>query len=134
MKMLWMLAAAATLAACHNRGEDEMGAAPDRGDTAAVDTTIAPTTPSNDTSMVPMPTPTPVDTGMTPTMPSDTMGGGEYPTTPTDTTTGQYPAPPTGATPDSSTMPNDSGMSSDTGGYSPETGVDSSTDSTQSPQ
>jgi hypothetical protein len=35
-KMLWMLAAAASLAACHNRGEDDMGAAPERGDTTAV--------------------------------------------------------------------------------------------------
>ena len=31
MKMIWMLAAAATLAACHNKSE-ETGAAPDRGD------------------------------------------------------------------------------------------------------
>src|SRR5215208_1873633 len=80
MKMIWMLAAAATLAACH-RGEDDMGAAPDRGDTTAVttgadtstvtnqpaDTTMAPTTPS-DTSMVPT---TPTDTSMTPSNPSD---------------------------------------------------------------
>lgn len=36
MRYLWMLAAAASLAACHNRGEDEVGAAPQKGDTTAV--------------------------------------------------------------------------------------------------
>ena len=36
MKYLLMLAAAASLAACHNRGEDEVGAAPEQGDTTAV--------------------------------------------------------------------------------------------------
>jgi hypothetical protein len=42
MKMFWMLAAAASLAACHNKSE-ETGAAPDKGDTTAVapaDTTM----------------------------------------------------------------------------------------------
>jgi hypothetical protein len=46
MRYLLMLAAAATFAACHNRSEDEVGAAPDRGDTTAVtatDTTSVPT-------------------------------------------------------------------------------------------
>ena len=32
MKSLWILAAAATFAACAGRGEDDVGAAPDRGD------------------------------------------------------------------------------------------------------
>jgi hypothetical protein len=44
MRYVWMLAAAASLAACHNRGQDEVGAAPERGDTTAVtasDTTKA---------------------------------------------------------------------------------------------
>jgi len=54
MKILWILAAAATFAACHNRSEDEMGAAPDRGDSAAVksgyDTTMAQPAPSPSTS------------------------------------------------------------------------------------
>ncbi len=31
MKTLWILAAAATFAACANRSDDETGAAPDRG-------------------------------------------------------------------------------------------------------
>ena len=46
MRYLLTLAAAASLAACHNRSEDEVGAAPDRGDTTAVtatDTTAVPT-------------------------------------------------------------------------------------------
>ena len=53
MRKIWMLAAAATLAACGGRGEDDMGAAPDRGDTTAV-TTGADTsvTTGADTSMV----------------------------------------------------------------------------------
>jgi hypothetical protein len=52
MKTLWILAAAATFAACHNRSE-ETGAAPNRGDTTAVtpsktgyDTTANKPTPS----------------------------------------------------------------------------------------
>jgi hypothetical protein len=37
MRKLFILAAAAALsAACHNRNQDEVGAAPDRGDTTAV--------------------------------------------------------------------------------------------------
>jgi len=63
MRYVWMLAAAASLAACHNRGQDEVGAAPERGDTTAVtasDTTKAVPTDStmgqrpgaNDTTMV----------------------------------------------------------------------------------
>jgi hypothetical protein len=46
MRYLLMLAAAASLAACHNRSEDEVGAAPKSGDTTAVtatDTTAVPT-------------------------------------------------------------------------------------------
>ena len=38
MRYILMLAAAASLAACHNRSEDEVGAAPDRGDTTTVQT------------------------------------------------------------------------------------------------
>jgi hypothetical protein len=34
--LLILAAAAASLAACHNRSQDEVGAAPDRGDTTAV--------------------------------------------------------------------------------------------------
>jgi type IV pilus biogenesis protein CpaD/CtpE len=34
-KMLFLAAAAALSAACHSRSEDEVGAAPDQGDTTA---------------------------------------------------------------------------------------------------
>ena len=91
MRYLLMLAAAASLAACHNRSEDETGAAPDRGDTTAVtatDTTAMPTdstmgqTPgATDTSFVQQDTtaaPTSTDTTAAPT--GDTTGA-----TPTDT-------------------------------------------------
>ena len=72
MKTLWILAAAATFAACHNRSDEDMGAAPDRGDSTATsgyDTTATPsmktdttstaqpTTPSSDTSMTQPTTP-----------------------------------------------------------------------------
>ena len=118
-KMLWMLAAAASLAACHNRGEDDMGAAPEKGDTT---TTAQPT-----------------DTAMTPTVPTDTTSAAPVPTTPTDTTAGQYPTTPTDTTsaapvpttPDTSSMGQDSGMSADTSA-NPSSGAP--TDSTQSPQ
>src|SRR5689334_1463162 len=48
MKTLWILAAAATFAACHTRS-NETGAAPDRGDTTSVsgyDTTANKPSPS----------------------------------------------------------------------------------------
>jgi hypothetical protein len=106
MKTLWILAAAATFAACHNRSDEGVGAAPDRGDTTAVsgyDTTAAkpsekidttsaaqPTAPSADTSAVSQPTTPSVDTSVTPqpTAPSagyDTTSTAVPPTT-TDTT------------------------------------------------
>jgi len=93
MKYLLMLAAAASLACAGNKSEDEVGAAPDRGDTTAVtatDTTAVPTdttmgqTPSaTDTSFVQQDStaaPTGVDSTAAPT--GDTTG---Y--TPTDTST-----------------------------------------------
>jgi hypothetical protein len=64
MKTLWILAAAATFAACHNRA-DETGAAPDRGDSASVKsgydttqttrTTAPADTVKSDTSSMSMP-------------------------------------------------------------------------------
>ena len=113
MKSIWMMAAVAALAACAGRGEDEMGAAPDRGDTTAVttgaDTTTYDTTytggvgQTGDAGMVPDTVGTATDSGYTQ----------EYPTTPapgatTDTLnqTGTYPS--------DSSMENDS---SATGGY-----------------
>ena len=94
-KMLWMLAAAASLAACHNRGEDDMGAAPEKGDTTAV--TNDTTTGKIDTTA----TTQPADTAMTPATPTDTTSAAPVPTTP-----------------DTSSMGQDSGMSADTSGTS----------------
>ena len=117
MKTLWILAAAATFAACHNRSDEATGAAPDRGDTTAVsgyDTTAAkpntkvdtttttqPTAPSADTSSVVPPTTPSADTSAAPqpTAPSagyDTTSTAVPPTT-TDTTM----APPAGGAVDS---------------------------------
>ena len=58
MKTLWILAAAATFAACHNRS-DETGAAPEKADTTAVtsgyDTTQATPAPAPTTDTTSMP-------------------------------------------------------------------------------
>lgn len=111
MKTLWILAAAATFAACHNRSDEETGAAPDRGDTTAVsgydttaanpnarvdttmvDTTAQPTVPSADTSAAPQPTTPSIDTT---TVPSDTSA--VQPTAPSagyDTTAAPQPTEP----------------------------------------
>jgi hypothetical protein len=116
MKYFLMLAAAASLAACHNRSEDEVGAAPDQGDTTAVvaDTSMGVPTDSTmgqvptDSSYVQDTTTTttgvdssnaPTSTGNAPTdtlsqptgdttgaAPSDTGATGEY--TDTTSTTG----------------------------------------------
>src|SRR5919107_1442769 len=63
MKTLWILAAAATFAACHNRSSDETGAAPDRGDTTAVqsgyDTTSKRGAVKTDSAMTPSADPSP---------------------------------------------------------------------------
>jgi hypothetical protein len=86
MRYFLMLAAAASLAACHNRSEDETGAAPQR-DTTAVAADTAQATPS-DTTMGQTPSPTdttavPQDTTAVPSTPTDTTAA---PSTPTDTT------------------------------------------------
>ena len=119
MKTLWILAAAATFAACHNRSDEETGAAPDRGDTTAVsgyDTTAAnpnakvdtttmaqPTAPSADTSAVVQPTTPSADTSAAaPTAPTAPSAG--YDTTSTavpPTTTDPTMAPPAGGAVDS---------------------------------
>jgi hypothetical protein len=95
MKYFLMLAAAASLAACHNRSEDEVGAAPDQGDTTAVvadtttalpaDTTMGQT--GTDTSFVGQDsTPTAGDSALTDHEVPDTTPG----VTPSDTSTGAY--------------------------------------------
>lgn len=117
MRYLLMLAAAASLAACHSRSEEEVGAAPERGDTTAVitaDTTATPTdttmgqTPGVDTTAFDTTavdtTAMPQDQGMTPDtsgVSADTTGmTPSVDTTTTDTTgaAGQYDT--TGAVPD----------------------------------
>jgi hypothetical protein len=113
MRYLLMLAAAASLAACHNRSEDEVGAAPDRGDTTAVtatdtaavqtDSTMGQRPGATDTSFVQQDStaaPTGVDSSTTTpsgNSPSDTLSQ-----TGADTTSS------TGTSTDSSTMGSDS--------------------------
>ena len=133
MKTLWILAAAATFAACHNRSE-ETGAAPERGDTTAVksgyDTTqTTPTTPADtgmktDTTNQTVPNQPPADTTNR-TVPEnppsyDTTSttvppSAGYDTTSTAVPPSANPAPAPGATTDT-TMPsmgNDSTMQHD---------------------
>jgi len=131
MKKIWMLAAAATLVACGGRGEDDMGAAPDRGDTTAVttgaDTSI---TTGVDTSMVKAP----ADTALAPTTPTDSTalpGGYDTPVTPSDSgtatgvdTTGGYGNPPAAVdSTGTSNIPSESGVTPDSA-YAPTPSVD----------
>ena len=135
MKTLWILAAAATFAACHNRSSDETGAAPDRGDStmttvdtttpapnpsaSGYDTTAAPSVPNQDSTAAPTAPESGIDTtsaGVPPAAPTDT-------TLPSaDTTSTSVPAPtPTPSTGvDTTSMTHDSTM-----------GAPTSTDSTQ---
>ena len=74
MKTLWILAAAATFAACANRNEDEVGAAPDRGDTTAVTTQVDTATGTWDTTGATGDVNAqPSDTALTPTTPDEAM-------------------------------------------------------------
>jgi len=86
--LLTLAAAASLLAACHNRSEDEVGAAPDRGDTTAVatDTTMG-QVPADTTAVQPS-----QDAGMS----ADTTAA---PTAPTADTTAAAPADTTAAAP-----------------------------------
>ncbi|MBA3522171.1 MAG: hypothetical protein H0T90_06705 [Gemmatimonadales bacterium] len=105
MKTFWMLAAAATLAACGaNQQEDEMGAAPDRGDTTAV-TAGADTVMGADTSSW---------TGQTPNT--------EYGADTTAQTEASWDSTSTlpGATGDTTSM-GDDGMTTDTTGMTSDT-------------
>jgi len=99
-----MLAAAASLAACHNRSEDEVGAAPDRGDTTAVTATDT-TTVTTDSTMGQTPAPSDssytaqdsttvtTDTTMTPSQPSDTSSANQ----PSDTSSANQQSADTSA-------------------------------------
>ena len=94
-KLLILAAVAAVSAACHNRSQDEVGAAPDRGDTTAVatdSTKVAPT----DSTMGQLPADTTAvqpsqDAGMS----ADTTAA---PTAPTADTTSAAPAAPADTT------------------------------------
>jgi type II secretory pathway pseudopilin PulG len=110
MRYLMMLAAAASLAACHNRSGDEVGAAPNQGraDTTAVaqdstkgtptDSTMGQRPGAADTTAVQSDT----SSMSTPTTDSTTSTGNQ----PTDTTSQS-----TGGYSDSTSMGNDSTMS-----------------------
>ena len=124
MKSIWMLAAAVSLAACAGRGEDDMGAAPDQGDTTVVTT-------GADTAQFDTTTTGGVGQTAEPGMIPDTSAANgqagtteQYPTTPGTTTdtagqSGAYPSDTTSTTgTDTST----------TGGY--DSTLPSSTDTT----
>ncbi len=106
MKTLWILAAAATFAACSSRSEEDVGAAPDRGDdTTAVTTEVDTSTGQWDTTSTTGDVNAPSDTALTPTTPTE-------------------------AIPDTSSMGTDTTMTlPDTGAYVPDTssaGIDTS--------
>ena len=145
MKGIWMLAAVASLAACAGRGEDDMGAAPDRGDSTAVTTGADTTTMDTlntggmvtDTSTSNVLPATPSDTaGQTGAYPSDTTSaanpsGGYETTPPSADTSSTVPADP-GMTPDTSsavpsdtTPPSDPGVPSDSASVNPAVPTDS---------
>jgi hypothetical protein len=118
MKTLWILAAAAVFAGCAKSSDEEVGAAPDRGDTTAVTTEVDTATGQWDTTGA---TGDVTQPGDTLSMPADT---GMTPTTPTDTTVGQYPTPSDttgygGAVDTTMTAP----TTPDTGAYVPDTGA-----------
>jgi len=101
-----MLAAAASLAACHNRSEDEVGAAPARGDTTTVQT--ADTTKANvpaDTTMGQTPSATDTTMQQDKGMSADTPAAAPAPST---DTTAAAPAPAPTATDSTSAAPADS--------------------------
>jgi hypothetical protein len=91
--LLTLAAAASLLAACHNRSEDQVGAAPNRGDTTAVakdSTKVAPT----DSTMGQLPADTTAahpsqDAGMR----ADTTAAPTAPAAPADTTAAAPAAP-----------------------------------------
>jgi hypothetical protein len=117
-KLLILAAVAAVSAACHQRSEDEVGAAPDRGDTTAVthaidstrtgppgvggrpgDATVTPDSVGIDSATVQDTTAT--DTTVTST-PQDTLGPGN----------------PTAPVPDSTTVTDSTAVPPDTAGTS----------------
>jgi hypothetical protein len=101
--LLTLAAAASLLAACHNRSEDEVGAAPDRGDTTAVatdSTKVAPT----DSTMGQLPADTTAKPSQDAGMSADTTAA---PTAPTADTTAAPTAPTADTTSAAPTVPAD---------------------------
>jgi hypothetical protein len=109
MKTLWILAAAATFAACHNRSQDETGAAPDKGAVKTDTSTTPKPSTGYDTTSTAQPTAPPstgVDTTAKPTAP---------PSTGMDTTSAQPTAPPSAGGYDTTSTANPSaGVGTDT--------------------
>ncbi|HEY7634482.1 MAG TPA: hypothetical protein VH763_02995 [Gemmatimonadales bacterium] len=107
MKALWILAAAASLAACHHQTEDEMGAAPQRDTTAVTrDTTAVRPADTTQVTQPAAPAPTPADTGMKADTSSMNPNGAVTP----DTSGAAAPAPaPTPSPTDTSSMGKDTG-------------------------
>ncbi len=96
MKALWLLAAAITIGACANRSEDEVGAAPERADSAdvaqGVDT--AAYTPPNTAAGRTESVPTDSAQGQpTAPAPSNEATGTPSESVPTDSAQGQPTAP-----------------------------------------
>jgi len=129
MKTLWILAAAATFAACHNRSE-ETGAAPDRGYTTSVtpsktgyDTTANKPTPSagyDTTAAQPTTPPSAVDTTM------------KQPSAGYDTTSAQPTTPPSAGydtTSKAPTTPPSSGYDTTSAGVGADTTMKKGADS-----
>jgi hypothetical protein len=104
MRYLLILAAAAFLAVgCHNRSEDETGAAPDQGDAAvtATDTTAVPTDETmgavpeetaTDTTAVPSDTPAEAPMGVDSVGAQGEVDTGDTTGWPADTTAADVPA------------------------------------------
>ncbi len=117
MKILWILAAAATFAACHNRSDDNMGAAPDRGDSTATsgyDTTAATPRMKSDTTMTTQPNRPSSDSSMTqPAMPS-TDSTQSLPSAGSDTTSTAVPSTGTDMNNDTQPQQGDSAMTNPT--------------------
>ena len=113
MKTLWILAAAATFAACHNRSQDETGAAPTKADTTMVksdtSTMATPSTSGYDTTSTAKPTVVDTTSAKPTTPPSSGMD-----TTSAQPTTAPSPTPPSSGYDTTSTTSPSAGVSTDT--------------------
>jgi hypothetical protein len=124
MKTLWILAAAATFAACHNRSSDETGAAPDRGDSTMTTIDTTKTAPSPSTSGYDTTAAQPGVPNDTTMAPADTTGAGAR----VDTT-----AAPSGQTYDTTSTSVPSPSTDTSGAVPPSTGVDTTMSNPSAP-